>query len=820
VGLLRATLISIGRYRTYSLRGVVFVLVFTYLSAFPAYAKYSGGTGEANSPYLISTAADMNEIGTHQEDWGSHFLLTADINLAEYTGTEFTLIGYYEGYDDPDNKPFTGVFDGNGHTISNFTYESNGIDCIGLFRLVSDPNVQIKGLIIVDPNIDAGAGAVIGALIGLLFDGFITGCSVEEGEISGRSSVGGLVGCSRYWSVGHGLNYATISGCYATANVLASDGAAGGLVGWNDGKITDCYAASTVEGNGASGELVGFHGHGTINQSYATGSVSGAGDDTGGLVGNNQGVIRDSYATTSVLGNRHTGGLVGSMGYGIISYCYSAGSVVGTTDVGGLVGEGGSVLNVFNSFWDVQTSGQANSAHGMGKTTAEMQDPNTYIGWGCDSAWTLNAGVDYPRLSWEGKPGELLSNPSYGGGSGSETDPYLIYTAEQLNMIGLVACHSSKHFLLVEDINLTEYQGTEFNVIGNRLYSFTGIFDGNGHGISNYNRTGALFAYLRAESAMIKNLCLIKPDVRAIRSSGGALVDSLERGSVVNCHVVDGRVFSSGSNNVGGLVGFNSGSVSQCSAESNVSGRYYVGGLVGANWGIICESFSSGSVSGDHAVGGMAGWNVLGASISHCYARALVDGTDVAGGLVGMGGTASYMKCFWDSDVNPGLNGIGNMSDPDVIGKTTAEMQTESTFIDAGWDFVGETVNGANDIWKICDGTNYPKLAWQEPLAGDFVCPDGVNMRDYAVLAAQWQLEKLSADVFPDGGDGVVNFLDWSVFADAWQSTTDTNDLADFAEQWLRRGAWCGDIAPAPDGDGVVDILDFAVLAENWLAGM
>ncbi|GAI76806.1 unnamed protein product, partial [marine sediment metagenome] len=78
-------------------------------------AKYSGGTGEPNDPYQIAGANDMNEIGTHTEDWGSHFLLVNDINLAEYTGTEFNIIG-------PNAiTPFTGVFDGNGHTISNFT---------------------------------------------------------------------------------------------------------------------------------------------------------------------------------------------------------------------------------------------------------------------------------------------------------------------------------------------------------------------------------------------------------------------------------------------------------------------------------------------------------------------------------------------------------------------------------------------------------------------------------------------------------------------------------------------------------------------------
>jgi len=88
--------------------------------------------------------------------------------------------------------------------------------------------------------------------------------------------------------------------------------------------------------------------------------------------------------------------------------------------------------------------------------------------------------------------------------------------------------------------------------------------------------------------------------------------------------------------------------------------------------------------------------------------------------------------------------------------------------------------------------------------------------------------------------DGVVDFLDWSAFANAWQSTplspnwnskcdispdggndiVNLNYLAVFFDQWLRPGEYCADIAPAPDGDGIVNMLDFAAFAENWLKGM
>ena len=152
-------------------------------------------------------------------------------------------------------------------------------------------------------------------------------------------------------------------------------------------------------------------------------------------------------------------------------------------------------------------------------------------------------------------------------------------------------------------------------------------------------------------------------------------------------------------------------------------------------------------------------------------------GTDAVGGFVGRMGTSGseyYTACFWDSEINPALPGIGNGIDPNVVGESTANMQTKSTFTGAGWDFVDETANGTDDIWDICEGMNYPKLSWQIPPVGDFVCPDGVEMRDFAILGAQWQRPpgEPSADIAPDGGDGRVNWFDLAALADNWLEGT------------------------------------------------
>ncbi len=49
----------------------------------------------------------------------------------------------------------------------------------------------------------------------------------------------------------------------------------------------------------------------------------------------------------------------------------------------------------------------------------------------------------------------------------------------------------------------------------------------------------------------------------------------------------------------------------------------------------------------------------------------------------------------------------------DGTGKTTNEMQTAGTFLSAEWDFVGKTANGVEDIWRILEGQDFPRLWWE-----------------------------------------------------------------------------------------------------------
>ena len=210
---------------------------------------------------------------------------------------------------------------------------------------------------------------------------------------------------------------------------------------------------------------------------------------------------------------------------------------------------------------------------------------------------------------------------------------------------------------------------------------------------------------------------------------------------------------------------------------------------------------SNGIISNCYSIGNLASYSLLAYS----------------GGLVGYN-SSDISNCPWDTQTSGQADGVGYGSSTGTLSKTTAEMQIRSTFTGAGWDFLGETANGTEDIWRMCvDGLYYPNFNWERFSYGDFNC-DGIDFYDLAILVDQWLLEKLDWDISLDGGDGIVNFEDWVAFADNWQGNR--KSLANFASQWLMPSAHCADIAPAPSGDGTVNFDDFVKFADYWMQGL
>ncbi len=750
---------------------------------------FGGGSGDSDDPYQIWTGEQLNTIGLYPNRWRKYYMLMDNISLSAYTGSSYNVIGTSR-YINTGDGPFLGFFDGNNKSISNFNPASEGI-----FGYCSG---TIKNLNISSPVINS-SGNTTGPLVSYAYFANIHDCSVIGGSIQGDNNIGGLIGYSS-------LSY-----------------------------VANCSSSASVSGDTSVGGIIGDMSAGEFSNCYATGDVSGT-DSVGGFIGSSADVT--------------------------ITNCYSTGLVTGTTNTGGFSGYNETNFDsgdhVIGCFWDTTSSVMLTSAAGTGVDTPAMQNINTFLsaGWdfvnevsnGGSDSWAMPAGGGYPVLWYQLPVAPPL--PPFAGGNGTPANPYIIETVTQLNSIANNPRLMDKSFKLANNIDLT---GKTFFPIAQQPFSFSGTFDGDNHKISNltieydFNWGSVGFiCNLNGTNALIKDLTLTNPNIVSPWSfDAGSLVGINNGGTISNCHAINTNI--EGNTNFGGLVGSNIwyANISGCSATGNVSDAFIsniltpastgTGGLVGANryWSNIENSYAKCKINAKYHAGGLIGANYAYSTISNCYANGTVTSIESSvGGLIGwvssaitaencyssakvygleganLGGFIGYMRshtndtytqCLWDSDINYALPGIGNNTNPNVIAQTTNLMKSAATFKARGWDFVGESANGTDDLWTICETMNYPKFAAMVP-AGDFLCPDGVDVEELEFLAQHWLMLDYDKFVLADIVDNDI---------------IDIDDLLVVCNNWLNSA--CGDCNGADlVDDDLVDYKDFAVISSYW----
>jgi hypothetical protein len=361
------TIRSSGR-RRHLVRFGIFLIVITFI------VGVAGCGGGNNSPLSQNLEIwdwyDLDAIRDNLD--GNHTLMNdLDFTTAGYMELASQIAKEGKGWQPIGstavNDAFVGSFDGQGYEICDLFINRPDQSDVGLFGVVETGGI-IENVGVVNGNI-TGYEAV-GSLVG--YNQGTVRNSYAHGNVTGDLDVGSLVG----------VNDGTVSNSYSSGSVTGRDGV-GGLVGKNEGTVSNSYSIGTVNGNDFIGNLVGVNG-GTVSNSYTSGTVNGN-DFVGGLVGRNEGAVSKCYSTGSVTGDEHIGGLVGQNLYGVVS----------------------------NSFWDTQTSGQANSDGGTGKTTEEMMDFETFDGVGWDITavnpgetnpayiWNIVDYETYPFLSWQ-----------------------------------------------------------------------------------------------------------------------------------------------------------------------------------------------------------------------------------------------------------------------------------------------------------------------------------------------------------------------------------------------------------------------------------
>ena len=716
--------------------------IFTLLCAFflcigiSFSATYSGGSGTELDPYQIATLTDLQTLSATPSDWGRYFIQTADIDASATSGWNPDGSSGFYGWSPIGNSTtkFTGSYNGQGYFINDL--------------YLNRPNSNMQ------------------ALFGYASGATLENIGVYDVYSSGQDYVSAIVGYAYY---------STISTCSSSGSIQCTWFSAGGIVGQTENStIENCYSFASISGRGSNG------------------------------------------------------GVIGSMRYGSMVNCYSTGVVVATQSGGG--GLVGSVLSptITNCFWDTETSGQAASAGGVGKTTSELKTEATFTGSGWDfgSIWTMDNRYNsaYPYLQCQNMPNEpradvkliesitgnsasvtceitrlgstdptqhgvcwnTTGNPNisddktelgvistlgdfisgitgltgntlyyvrayatnssgtgYGSqlefttalsGDGSESDPYQISKLEDLLLISSDNSFWNKHFIQTADIDASETStwnsGAGWSPIGNSSSEFTGSYDGQGYTISNLyiNRPGTsyqgLFGY--TIGAKIQNLNLTDVSIVSGDYSGSLIGATENKDTIINCSSSGNLI---GEDRIGGLVGYAKyASVENSYSSVTIKGGDYVGGLIGAQYygsanasycignvngviqvgGMIGRSenatlnncYASGIVNGNEDIGGFVGlcWSGI---LNNCYSTGLISGNEDVGGLIGQHITSTYNNCFWDTESS------GTSTSGGGTGKTTVEMQTQSTFTNATWDFT--------NTWAISSRNNgaYPYLQWQ-----------------------------------------------------------------------------------------------------------
>jgi len=268
--------------------------------------------------------------------------------------------------------------------------------------------------------------------------------------------------------------------------------------------------------------------------------------------------------------------------------------------------------------------------------------------------------------------------------------PAHITTCSELQAIN--ASTTSKSLTYVLDNDLT---CGSFSSIG----TFTGNFDGQGYEIRNLSTYRGLFSAVNNPNTVIQNVGLVNTSVSTDGDGGGgSLVGNLANAALIkNCYSLNNNI--SGRNNLGGLIAYNYGvRVENCFAEGTVSsggwqtGAGYKGGLVARDYGgTYINCYTAGAVGGKAPNGTFIAETNGATTIINSYS------IGSGGGFIGSG-TGICSNSYY--------LGSGTYCDGGVVGKTTEEMQTATTF-QPEWDFVGD---GEDDIWNIQEGKSYPYL--------------------------------------------------------------------------------------------------------------
>lgn len=564
---------------------VLVTAIYTGISVFADTQEYSGGSGTEGDPYLISSAEDIAQLDADTvagKTVGKHYKLTQDITVNNATigqnrsaeplktggsgdATEYV----------PDAVPFEGTFDGNYHTV---TYRYDIPYAFGGFFSIIK-NATVKNLTV--DGVAENPSIIFGSIAAVAMDSTIENCVSKVVVSGGRQFTAGVVAMlqnstlrlvENRGNVSSGTDLTPLSGSgtndviqpkygftisYSTTSLYVS-----GIVAASNGNVL----LENVLNTGDVTNKLGRPTDNTYDVAHTAGVLAAnpnTGTELNNLVMNSVGNIGNiTTAVRTDQGNDRIGGVFGRIERAkyTLNKVWSTGTVtpskkdnnaINKTQAGTVGGsidgasqrEGniivygvlGKIITTNDEVYvqpDKKCRGEFfGTPNGFGDAT------NTTIYYDGDLYEPVDGNVTPVKLDlksadfaaqlgtcWQTTAGGYpsLRHNLYGGGSGTEEDPYIISNAEHLAQLDAdtVAVNTAgKYYKLTADIevtNLTIGQNVAAEALstaGNgekvpHAVPFEGTFDGNFHTITyTYNilyGLGGLFSFI--DNATVKNL--------------------------------------------------------------------------------------------------------------------------------------------------------------------------------------------------------------------------------------------------------------------------------------------------------------------------
>ena len=650
-------------------------------------------------------------------------------NLKVYSST-------FKGYDN------VGAIAGtNKGTIDNVTTLGNTVEALGSANSVvlDSKNVGAAGGVVGTNNgtvnnatsrdsVIAGnlskdtlttAGGVAGINIGLVSNSQSHSAVIASGSKDNTYSLGGIVGVNT--ASGKGLDNVNAYGVTGSSILVDNTG---GIAGLNSGTLNDAYNESIVKGSSNVGGIAGTN-SGKISLIVNGASVTAKGDYyAGGLVGKTTGSISNGRNNGVITGVNYVGGLVGSNGSGVTLEDLtndSSAEINGKNYVGGIAGENnGNISNTEDTDGSKGTNlinrGSITGQNYVGGIAGENNGTITNVNndivlnaTGSDAKYFGGVtGINKGTITNATNSGNInASGATYVGGITGQNNGTLSGAGNKgevtgKDYVGGVAGLNTKDIIGKDNNNI-------INIIGIKNEGTVIAEAGGAGGIFGKNEADIQYAELSNSGTVT--------GTAGTTGTGGIFGENtgdIDHSSLKN--EVNGNV--SGVNNVGGLIGINSGNIAGGRGDyNNQKNTYYkyqiynngtikaengsnIGGLIGYNKnGSLTAGYNTGNIaaSGSKNVGGIVGTNegtvdqVFNTIMTADKQNETIVGGNNVGAIIGDNTKGTLTNAYSTTEVNDSVDNL--------VGTGNKNSNTE------------KDQNGA-DIWKTYtkDGNKYKVL--------------------------------------------------------------------------------------------------------------